>query len=118
MTQAENGLIHIIIPKEPEDADVVWCSLPLHLKRLILRYKINGGSPPCNIIWFKKEKKKRRKSNGRWIRVDVAAKWTKVSMPTIYSWVRQGLVKKKGEFPMKIFYNDLRKVVAEKMGGG
>ena len=113
----DNGLIHIIIPKEPEDSDVVWHSIPFELRKLILRYTTNDFRP-CNIIRSKKKKKVKRKSDGRWVRVDTASKWTKVPMPTIYSWVRQGRIKKKGEFPMRIFYNDLRRVVAERMDGG
>jgi hypothetical protein len=107
----ENGLIHIIIPKEPEDADVIWRCVPLELKKLILRHAINGGRP-CKIIRVSKNRNKIY--SGRWVRVDTASKWTKVPMPTIYGWIRQGLIKKKGDFPMKIFYNDLRKVVAER----
>jgi hypothetical protein len=110
----ENGLIHIIIPKEPEDADVIWHCVPLELKKLILRHAIDGGRS-CNIIRVKKVSKNRGGNySGRWVRVDTASKWTKVPIPTIYGWVKEGLIKKKGYFPMKIFYNDLRKVVAER----
>ena len=114
----DNGLIHIIIPKEPEDSDVVWHSIPFELRKLILRYTTNDFRP-CNIIRNKKKKKKtKRKSGGRWVRVDTASKWTKVSMPTIYNWVRQGRIKKKGEFPMLVSYNDLRELIAQKRNGG
>lgn len=116
MTQAQNGLIHIIIPKEPEEADVVWQDVPIELRKLILRYAIDGGRP-CNIIRCSTRKKKRKKPSGKWIRVDLASKWTKVPTPTIYYWVQRGLIRKKGEFPMKVSYNDLRKLVAEKNGG-